>query len=73
MKQAMVEVLMEGDQEPTIVWRRNGKVIALDSLFKQSIRIEGGRVSVILTIANVSLYSVFLMRLWIMLLKDYNL
>ncbi|KAM7536934.1 hypothetical protein Aperf_G00000079270 [Anoplocephala perfoliata] len=53
-KKALVELLMEDDQEPTIVWRKNSKVITLDSRFRQNIKIEGSRVIITLTIDNLT-------------------
>nr|CDS16821.1 titin [Echinococcus granulosus] len=55
MKQAVVELQAEAaEQEPTIVWRKNGKTVTLDNRFKQSIRTEGGRVIITLSVDPVT-------------------
>ena len=55
MKQVAVEVVAEADErESTIVWRKNGRTFTLDNRFKQTIRNEGGKVLVTLTVDQVS-------------------
>ncbi|VUZ51814.1 unnamed protein product, partial [Hymenolepis diminuta] len=52
--QAIIEILLEGDQKPAIVWQKDDKIITLDSRFKQDIKIEGGRVIITLTVGNLT-------------------
>lgn len=55
MKQAIVELQAEAaEQEPTLVWRKNGRTVTLDTRFKQSIRTEGSRVIITLSVDPVS-------------------
>ncbi|KAL5971457.1 Hemicentin-1 [Taenia solium] len=55
MKQVIVELQAEaGEQEPTLVWRKNGRTVSLDTRFKQSIHTEGSRVIVTLSIDPVT-------------------
>nr|CDS25744.1 twitchin [Hymenolepis microstoma] len=54
LNQAIIELMLEGDQEPTIIWRKYDKIITLDSRFKQNIKIERGRVIITLMVGNLT-------------------
>ncbi|VDM35103.1 unnamed protein product, partial [Hydatigera taeniaeformis] len=55
MKQAIVEMQVEAaEQEPTLVWRKDGRTVTLDTRFKQSIRTEGSRVIITLSVDSVT-------------------